>query len=131
MSSRPILSPYQIIGGNQPGSVSGNMTATITSPVTVIQNLSMVSYSYSWTGSSPVGLITVQVSNDYTQNPAGVVTNPGTWNTLPLSSTPSVSGNTGNGQIDIDANAGYALRTVYTPVSGTGTLSATIVGKVS
>jgi len=129
-ASRPILSPYQIVGGSQPGSVSGNMTATIISPVTIIQNLSMISYDCSWTGTSPVGTITVQSSNTYSQNAAGVVQNAGDWNTLPLSGTASVSGNTGSGVVDVTASGLYAVRLVYTPASGTGTLNVTVSGKV-
>lgn len=124
MASRPIFSPYPVI-------LNGNMATTITSKVTVIQNLSLVSYAYSWVGVSPIGTVSVQVSNDYSQYADGTVNNPGTWNTLPLSASTAVSGNTGNGFIDIDANAGFALRTLYTPVSGTGTLQCIIDAKVS
>lgn len=123
MASRPILSPYLIIN-------KGNMATTITSQPTIVQNLSMLSYDISWTGTSPVGVMSVQSSNTYTQNADGTVANIGDWNTLPLSSTPSVSGNTGSGVIEIDATAMYALRIVYTPVSGTGSLSITVSGKV-
>jgi hypothetical protein len=107
------------------------MASSITSKVTIIQKLSLVSYAISWTGTSPVGSMSVQVSNDYTQNEAGVVLNAGTWNTLPLGGTYGVSGNTGNGFIDIDANAGYALRLVYTASSGSGTMQAIVTGKVA
>lgn len=124
MSSRPILSPFAVI-------TNGNMAASITSKVTVMQNLSMISYSVTWAGTTPVGTISVQASNDYTQNADGTVANAGTWNTLTLSAVPAVSGNTGNGMIDIDAIAGFAIRLVYNAVSGTGLMQATVVGKVS
>ena len=130
MASRPILSPYQIVGGSEPGSVSGNMATTITSPVTVIQNLSMISYDISWTGTSPVGIIYAQSSNTYSQNADGSVANAGDWSNLPLSTTPSVSGNTGSGVIEIDASAMYAIRIQYVPTGGTGTMSVTVSGKV-
>jgi len=107
------------------------MSGNITSKVTVIQNLSLVSYALSWSGATPIGVISVQVSNDYSQNADGTVRDPGTWNTLPLSEPTDVSGNTGEGFIDIDANAGFALRVVYTAGSGTGTLQCTVNGKVS
>ncbi len=90
----------------------------------------MISYDISWVGTAPIGNITIQASNTYTQNAAGVVQNVGNWNTLTLSSTTAVSGNTGNGFIDIDTLAGYAVRLVYTPTSGTGTLNVTVSGKV-
>jgi len=128
VSSRPLFQPAYVIGGNS--GVSGDLTSPITSAVTVLSNLSTMSYSYSWTGSSPSGTIAVQVSNDYSQNGDGTVNNPGTWNTLPLSTIPTISGNSGNGLVDIDITGAYAIRTTYTPISGTGTLTAVFKGKV-
>lgn len=125
MASRPIFSPYSVI-------TNGNMAGNITSAVTVIQNLSMISYDVSWTGSTPVGVMSVQVSNTYSQNMDGTVKNAGNWSTLLLSpANPAVSGNTGNGAIDVMATGFYAIRLVYTRTSGTGTMNATINGKVS
>ena len=124
MASRPIFSPYSVI-------TNGDMSDDIISEVTIIQKLSMLSYSVSWSGSSPVGSISIQVSNDYSKNVDGTVDNAGTWNTLPLSDTTDISGNTGNGFIDIDASAGYALRLLYTSTSGTGEMQVIITGKVA
>lgn len=125
MSSRPILSPYSVI-------TNASMATSLTSIVTVIQNLSMVSYEVVWSaGSTPVGTISVQVSNDYSQYADGSANNPGNWSDLPLSTTPGITGNTGVGYIDIDANAGYALRLVYTRTSGSGTLNVIVSGKVA
>lgn len=129
MSSRPQLAPEQVI-------TNGSMAGNLTSKVTIIQKLSMLSYSYSWAGSSPVGTISVQVSNDYSQNADGTVANAGTWTSITLnvsgtpSTTMSISGNTGSNFIDIDSIAAYAIRTIYTAGSGTGTLQSYVVGKV-
>lgn len=97
----------------------------------------MVSYGLSWTGTSPIGAVSVQVSNDYSQNADGTINSTGTWSTMtlqvagvPVTSIP-ITGNTGNGFIDIDQTAAYAMRLVYTATSGTGTLLVTVVGKVS
>jgi hypothetical protein len=129
MSSRPIISPFLVI-------TNGNMSGNLISLVSVIQNTSMVSYAVSWTGTAPVGTLSVQVSNDYSQNADGTVRNPGTWATIvlnyggvPTSAIP-ISGNSGNGFIDVDQIAAYAIRLIYTAASGTGTLQATINGKV-
>lgn len=124
MSSRPQFNPYSVI-------TNGDMSGNITSAVTVLQKLSLASYSITWSGSSPSGTVNVQVSNDYAQNADGTVKNSGTWNTLPLSITPTVSGNTGNGFIDIDQQGGFALRLTYAFISGTGTMNATINCKVA
>lgn len=127
MSSRPLLQPAIVIGGNS--GVSGSMATSITSLVTVLSNMSMMSYEYTWVGTTPVGTISVQVSNDYAQNVDGTVKTPGNWATLPLSSSTAVSGDTGTGFVDIDQLGAYAIRTVYTASSGTGSLTATFKGK--
>jgi hypothetical protein len=107
------------------------MSANITSQPTVIQNTSKISYDVSWVGSAPVGTLQVQVSNSYTQNSDGSVKNAGNWTTLTLDVTPTVSGNTGNGFIDLLEMASYAVRLVYVRTSGTGVMTAIIAGKVS
>lgn len=130
MSSRPQLNPQSVITN---GAMSGNLTSL----VTIIQKVSMFSYSVAWSGSSPSGSIAVQVSNDYSENAAGAVANAGTWNSLTFenngstTSSITVSGNTGNAMIDILQTGTYAVRLVYTAVSGTGSLNAVIAGKTS
>ena len=130
MSTREKLSPFKVITD---GSMSGNLT----SAVTIISGISMLSYGFSWVGTSPVGTVSVQVSNDYALDVTGAVANAGTWNTLTLNvggtpaTTVAVSGNTGNGGVDIFQTGFYAIRCIYTRASGTGTLQATIAGKVA
>jgi hypothetical protein len=124
MSSRPMRGPYAVI---QNGDMSGNLT----SEVTVIQNMSMMSYDVSWVGTAPVGTISVQVSNTYRENADGTVADPGDWTTLPLSMMPAVSGNAANGFIDIEALGAYAIRLVYNFTSGVGTMNVLMIGKVS
>lgn len=131
MSTRSNLKPHQVI---EDGDMSA---ASITSQVTVLQTLTIGSYTYSWSGSTPVGTIAIQASNDYKLSSTGEVLNAGTWTTLyftldgasVVNSAP-VSGNTGTGLIEFSTGA-YAIRTVYTKGSGTGTLQAYIAGKVA
>lgn len=123
MSSRPIFSPFPVI-------TNASMATSVTSAVTIIQNLSQIGYDISWSG-TPTGTFSVQVSNTYTQNGAGVVSNAGNWTTLTLSSPTAAAGSSGNGYIDIDAISAFAIRLVYTAASGSGTLNATICGKVA
>lgn len=138
MSTRTTLRPQVVIPSPQGSPAnSGAMTANITSAPTVLQGLSELSYGYSWTGTSPIGTMSVQVSNDYSVLPNGTVNNAGTWNTIPIllssgsvATSAPVTGNTGNGFFDV-ATAAYAVRTIYTFSSGTGALTATIAGKVS
>lgn len=131
MSSRPLIKPISVI-------TNGNMaSASLTSLVTIMTNVSMLSYALSWTGSTPIGTISVQGSNDYTQNAEGGAGNAGTWTTLVLSSsgTPTTSlpitGNTGTAAVDITATAFYALRLIYTKTSGTGTVQCVAAAKVA
>lgn len=125
MASRPIFSPYPVI-------VNGNMSGNIISAVTIVQNLSVVSYDISWTaGASPIGNMSVQVSNTYTQNADGTVRNAGNWTTVPLgTNTTNINTNTGNGFIDIDITGAYAIRLLYNRTSGSGTMQAVVSGKV-
>lgn len=123
MASRPLITPHQVI-------TNGNMSASITSEVTVITNVTMVSYSVSWTGTSPSGVVTIEVSNDYSKNAAGQVQNAGTWTELPLSAACVVSGNSGNGMIELTDIPAFAIRLKYTRASGSGTMQAIIVAKV-
>lgn len=124
MSSRPQAEPHLVI-------TNGDMSGNITSTPTIIQKLSMISYDISWTGTAPVGAMSVQVSNTYSVNSDGTVRNAGNWTTLTLSAPTPVSGATGNGFIDVDATGAFAMRLVYTRTSGTGTMNATITAKVS
>lgn len=124
MSSRPTLGPSKIV-------TNGNMSADIVSPPTITTLLSMVSYDISWAGTAPVGTITVEVSNSYSQNFDGSVRNPGTWNTVTLSDDADVSGGTGSGFVNIAGTAGYAIRLRYTATSGTGLMQVIVSGKVA
>jgi hypothetical protein len=117
------------------------MSGNITSAVTILQSVTLGSYSLSWAGTSPVGTIKLQSSDDYSVFASGLVNNAGTWTDLPLTvslndgalasafSAP-VSGNTGTGWIEWSTGA-YALRLVFTFTSGTGRLQATFNGKVA
>lgn len=124
MASRPIITPFSVI-------TNGDMSGNIISAVTVIQNLTMIGYDISWAGSAPVGAMSVQVSNTYSQNADGTVRDAGNWTTLTLSSPAPVTGATGNGFIDIDATGAFAIRLVYTRTSGTGTMQAKLCAKVA
>lgn len=130
MSSRPFLKRYEIIP-------DGDMSADLTSEVTILQMLTVGTYAYSWAGASPVGALSVEISNDYSIDPGGQVRNPGTWtpvyftlNGSSVVNSAPVSGNTGTGIIEFTTGA-YAIRTVYTFTSGTGLLQAVINCKVA
>lgn len=129
MSTRPNFPPQQVI-------TSGDMSATsIASLPTILGALTKFSYAATWSGTSPVGTLALQVSNDYSLYADGSVKNSGTWSTVilnasgvPVSSIP-VTGNTGSDFIDAESGA-YAARIVYTKTSGVGTMNAFFTAKV-
>jgi len=130
MSTRTTLRPQPVIS-------AGDMSAvSITSAPTILQSLSLASYQLSWTGTSPVGVVTVQVSNDYALSPTGTVAVAGTWTNIyfPVAGAQAaslaVSGNTGNAFINLSDLGAYAVRLVYTKTSGVGSLTAIVNGKV-
>jgi hypothetical protein len=130
MSYRPLIKQHPVI-------TNGDMSGSLTSEVTILSQITVGSYSYSWTGSTPVGEISIEVSNDYREDAQGNVAVAGTWTALyftlngssVVNSAP-VAGNTGTGFIEWNTGA-YAIRTIYTRASGSGTLQAVINGKVA
>lgn len=92
-------------------------------------------FFFKWTGTSPVGTISIQGSNDFSLNNALNPYNSGTWNTLTLNyggsavTTIPISGNSGNGIVDVTATGIYAVRLVYTAGSGSGTLTSYFCSK--
>ncbi len=123
MSSRPFLGPFHVI-------TNASMAADVFSAPTNLQQLSELSYDISWTG-TPTGTFSVQVSNTYAQDPNGNVTNAGSWNDIVLSVVPSAAGAPGSAFINIAEMAGLWIRLHYTRSSSTGTLNATVYGKVA
>ncbi len=117
---------------------SGDMSqATLTSTVTNLQFLDNAGYQFNFTG-SPVGTLAVQVSADYAQDELGNVTNAGNW--VPLTITywngtafiTSTSVPTSVGSpvyLDLALLSASWIRSVYTKISGTGTLNAFITAK--
>lgn len=130
MSTRTVLRPKTL------ATIDMSVSSTATE-ATILQGLSMVSYAVAWTGTSPVGTIALEVSNDFSLEANGAILNAGTWNIAPidvngaLQTSAAVTGNTGNGMIDVTATGVYACRLLYTRASGTGSLIPTVSGKVA
>lgn len=130
MANRPLFTPTAVI-------VNGNMASSISGSPTIINWLSIISYQVSWAGTTPVGNLMLETSNDYSKNPDGTVKNAGNWIAVPLNvdgvvgNSIPITGNTGGGIIDVDLIGTYAVRLSYSATSGTGLLQAIIAGKVS
>lgn len=129
MSNRPFSPPAPVI-------TNGSMTADITSLPTFLAQKTRGSYEISWSGTSPIGTISLEGSDSYSLDPVGGTLNSGIWTTMTVSvggtpmDTIPVSGNTGS--ILIDFNTGLnAVRVFYDFTSGTGTMNALITAKVS
>ncbi len=79
-------------------------------------------------GTSPIGTLNLQASNDGVTDGASVTT----WTDVPVSvytGSVAVTGNTGSSLINA-FNAGYKwCRAVYTRTSGTGTITVRFFGK--
>lgn len=112
------------------------MSTTLTSIATNIEQISCASYDIAWTG-SPVGVITVEVSNTYVPSaaPGNRPVNAGNWSVIPSSAFtgtyPTPSGTANNGALDLAITGFTWVRIVYTPTSGTGSLTVVVAGKVT
>lgn len=107
-------------GFQQFGTAGANMssTNTVTSTVSETQYMDNIGIIVNWTGTSPVGTLAVQASNDQS-----------TWVSLDFGSAISISGSSGSHNIDINQFPYTHIRSVYTNASGTGTLNSTITVK--
>lgn len=107
---------------------NGNMTSSITSAVTEIENQDNIGIQMVWTG-APVGVFDVQISMTFKEDAFGNITNPGTWTSIPLSPSISASGSPDNAYIDLNQLSATYIRVVYTRGSGSGTLNIVLDGK--
>lgn len=96
------------------------MASNITSEVVSTKNLDKASIHVSWTGSSPVGTLTVQARNGENDS----------YRTLDFGSAISVSGNSGEHELIFTELPFSDIKMTYTRTSGTGTMSAYIHSKV-
>lgn len=130
------LGPVTVIPSSQATPPnSGSMAANITSQASIVPFAGMISYEVVWNGTTPVGSVSVQGSNDFSLNAEGNVLNPGNWTVMTVNfngsavTTIPITGNTGEGLIDIVTTAVYAIRLIYTSTSGTGSLTVTAFGR--
>ncbi len=119
---------------------SSDMSEDIISAPTVLQSLSLFSYAITWDGvnvDDGYHTVAVQGSNDFivqadgysdmsTADWANLVVE---YNGNPVTTIPLPS-DSGTGIIDAQTSL-YAVRLVYTTNGGTGTIKATINGKVT
>lgn len=139
MSTRTNLGPTVVFPSAKASPANtGSMGASFTSAPTVLDTLTSISFDCDWSGgSTPVGTLSVEVSNSFKLDCFGAVLVSGTWTTLSLNvngvvvqSVP-VTGNSGSVFIDIDKTSADSIRVVYTRTSGSGTMVISAKGKVA
>lgn len=87
-----------------------------------------IGIQFVYTG-TPVGNFNAQVSADYVEDNNRNVINPGNWINIEFDSQPAAAAAADNIYLDINQISSPWIRYTYTSSSGTGTLSAFIVGK--
>jgi hypothetical protein len=107
------------------GSTSLDMSANITTEPTNVQYSDNVGLFFTWTGSSPIGTVYVDVSNDKVSGD----NEPTNWATLDFGSTVGITGNADTGLININQVPFSWLRVRYTRTSGSGTLTINLTTK--
>ena len=113
-----VLKPYKLFN-------AADMSTTQTSPATNTENLDKASIIVRWSGTSPVGVITVEGKNKV-QTANGMVDSD--WVVLDFEPI-NVTGNSGNHTILFIELPFTELRLVYTATSGTGAITAVITAK--
>jgi hypothetical protein len=99
-----------------------SMSTDQTSEITDIKNLDNVGYIISWAGASPVGTVTVEVSNDKEDEPT-------IWHELDFGASIEITGNSGSHDININQLPFSKIRIKYNRTSGSGTLTAAMTMK--
>lgn len=107
-----------------------SMASSVNGTPTLIQFMDNVGYQFSWTGSDPLGTITIQVSADYDPRFPSAAT----WTTLQTSPgtnlTVTPGGSAGNAYVDLNQLSAPAVRPVYTTAtSSSGALTAKLTAK--
>jgi hypothetical protein len=112
MSRKSIIQSYKVID-------AGAMASNITSTVQDCRQIDNIGLMASWSGTAPIGVLTVEVSNDQS-----------TWSALDFGAPINVSGASGNHNININQIPFVWMRVVYTASSGTGVLNCHLAAKV-
>jgi hypothetical protein len=96
-----------------------------TSSTTNVTNLDRATIVLEWTGTSPVGVVTVEAQKKEIQNAIADTS----WIELDFGTTIAISGNTGNHVLILDNLDFTDIRVQYVATSGMGSLTATLTAK--
>lgn len=118
-STKKLISPFRLFD-------SVDISSTQTSAEVVCSNQDSGIAYISWTGSSPVGVVTFEfLEVDQDRN----ATKEPIWQTVDLGGTMSVSGSSGSHTVVFNVLPFFKLRAKYTRTSGSGNLSITFSAK--
>lgn len=95
-----------------------DISTSQTSQALEVTNIDIVGCIVEWSGTDVSGKMLVEVQNGNSS-----------WSPLTLSTTPIVSGNTGNLVINIGSFSFEKMRFTYTRTAGSGVLTATVSTK--
>lgn len=113
MGRKNVLLSFPMLNG-------ADMSTNQTSPVTDIAYLDNAGITVTWSGTSPVGTITVECANpNPTENEADW-----NWHELGFGTPIDVTGNTGSHIISMNQLPFTKIRLKYNFTSGTGSISA-------
>lgn len=113
MSRKSVLQPFRMIDA---GDISGNLTSVETSTINLDSALILIT----WTGTSPVGTVTVEGRNGTKSG----------WVTINMGASIDISGNSGDHQLIFTELPFTDMRLKYAATSGSGSMIATITAKV-
>lgn len=117
MARKNVIQTFKMLDA---ADISTNQLSVDTSSI----NLDSGSIVVEWTGTTPVGVITIEATNDDPKDPLGA-----TYRDLDFGSAINVSGNSGSHEIILNQLPFRAFRFRYTASSGTGSLTATLTAK--
>lgn len=100
-----------------------SIATTQTSGETNVDGVDQAIIIVKWTGSSPVGVITVEASNSKDDE---FIKGTEVWEELDFAAAINVTGNSGSHQLNFTALPFRNIRFIYTASSGTGNLTAHI-----
>lgn len=110
MSRKSVLSMVIVSAGDMSGSITSSSVNT-----KFLDNIGLL---VEWTGSSPVGTLSIEVQNGSSG-----------WSALDFGTPIAVTGASGNLNININETPFEAMRVKYIRSSGTGAITVTLAAK--
>jgi hypothetical protein len=110
-TGKRVIPPFQVM-------IAADLAGNVTSSETDVMGLDYARYDIAWSGTAPIGVMTVEYLKD----------GDATWATLDVG-TIAVSGASGTHEILFTELPFKRIRLKYTRTSGTGTMNAYITAK--